>query len=65
MAAPYYSDPNEFDFGPIERFGLEFPNPIGVAAGFDKNGAVFERLGSLGFGFVEVGTVTFEGTEGK
>ena len=65
MASPYYSDPNEFNFGTIERFGLEFPNPIGVAAGFDKNGAVFERLGSLGFGFVEVGTVTLKAQKGN
>jgi dihydroorotate dehydrogenase len=42
----------------IERFGLRFRNPIGVAAGFDKNGLVVNQLASLGFGFVEVGTVT-------
>lgn len=39
-------------------WGLEFPNPIGLAAGFDKNAEVFEDLLRLGFGFVEVGTVT-------
>lgn len=39
-------------------FGLNFPNPIGVAAGFDKNGEVPDALLRLGFGFVEVGTVT-------
>jgi dihydroorotate dehydrogenase len=38
--------------------GLDFPNPLGVAAGFDKNGEVPDALLSLGFGFVEVGTVT-------
>jgi dihydroorotate dehydrogenase len=38
--------------------GLEFPNPVGLAAGFDKNAEVPERMLSLGFGFVEVGTVT-------
>lgn len=38
--------------------GLTFPNPIGMAAGFDKNAQYFEDLGKLGFGFVEVGTVT-------
>src|SRR5436189_63709 len=65
MAAPYYSDPNEFNFGPIERFGLEFPNPIGVAAGFDKNGVVYDRLASLGFGSVEVGTVTVKPQKGN
>lgn len=48
------------EFGEIRRFGLKFPNPLGIAAGFDKNGIVVNQLGSLGFGFVEVGTVTFE-----
>lgn len=42
----------------IERFGLGFTNPLGVAAGFDKNGRAVNQLASLGFGFVEVGTVT-------
>ena len=45
-------------FGPLERFGLSFPNPVGLAAGFDKNGVVARELSALGFGFVEVGTVT-------
>ena len=58
LASPFYDKGNEFEFGPLERFGLTFRNPIGVAAGFDKNGLVFDQLGSLGFGFVEVGTVT-------
>jgi dihydroorotate dehydrogenase len=48
------------EFGEIERFGLRFANPLGIAAGFDKNGVVVNRLADLGFGFVEVGTVTFE-----
>jgi dihydroorotate dehydrogenase len=47
----------EFPFE-IERFGLKFRNPLGVAAGFDKNAKVVNQLASLGFGFVEVGTVT-------
>ena len=38
--------------------GLDFPNPLGLAAGFDKNGEATSALLSLGFGFVEVGTVT-------
>jgi dihydroorotate dehydrogenase len=42
----------------VKRFGLEFSNPVGMAAGFDKNAAVVDQLGALGFGFVEVGTVT-------
>ncbi|HEV2765803.1 MAG TPA: quinone-dependent dihydroorotate dehydrogenase [Pyrinomonadaceae bacterium] len=45
-------------FGPLERFGLTFKNPVGLAAGFDKNGKVARQLAALGFGFVEVGTVT-------
>jgi dihydroorotate dehydrogenase len=43
---------------PIEKMGLRFRNPVGLAAGLDKNGAFIDALGSLGFGFVEVGTVT-------
>jgi dihydroorotate dehydrogenase len=42
----------------VAAFGLTFPNPIGVAAGLDKNAAVPDALLRLGFGFVEVGTVT-------
>src|SRR5712691_6095815 len=42
----------------VAAFGLNFPNPIGVAAGLDKNAAVPDALLRLGFGFVEVGTVT-------
>jgi dihydroorotate dehydrogenase len=41
-----------------ECFGVEFPNPVGVAAGFDKNGDVTHAVDALGFGFTEVGTVT-------
>ncbi len=43
---------------PVTCMGLEFPNPVGVAPGLDKNGDYFEALGDLGFGFVEIGTVT-------
>jgi len=39
-------------------FGLEFENPVGLAAGLDKNGAYIDALASLGFGFIEVGTTT-------
>ena len=52
-------------FGEIERFGLKFKNPLGVAAGFDKNGVVVNQLAALGFGFVEVGTVTFNPQKGN
>ena len=43
---------------PREVMGLNFPNAVGLAAGLDKNGAVIDGLAKLGFGFVEVGTVT-------
>lgn len=43
---------------PVEIAGLKFPNRIGMAAGLDKNGRVIDALGAMGFGFVEVGTVT-------
>jgi dihydroorotate dehydrogenase len=45
-------------FGELRRFGLSFKNPVGLAAGFDKNGAAAKGLAALGFGFIEVGTVT-------
>lgn len=54
----------EFPYA-IERFGLKFKNPIGVAAGFDKNARVVNQLASLGFGFVEVGTVTLRPQRGN
>ena len=50
---------------PIELFGLHFENPLGVAAGFDKNGVVVNQLAALGFGFVEVGTVTLKPQKGN
>ncbi len=43
---------------PRTVMGLKFPNPVGMAAGMDKNGDYIDPLGSLGFGFIEVGTVT-------
>jgi len=42
----------------VEAFGLHFKNPIGLAAGFDKDGKLFDELANFGFGFIEVGTVT-------
>ncbi len=42
----------------VDAFGLKFPNPVGMAAGFDKNGEAPDALLALGFGFAEVGTVT-------
>jgi len=43
---------------PVEAFGIRFPNPVGLAAGLDKNGEHLDALAALGFGFVEIGTVT-------
>ncbi|HEY4989193.1 MAG TPA: dihydroorotate dehydrogenase (quinone), partial [Opitutaceae bacterium] len=45
-------------FRPIEAFGLHFPNAIGLAAGFDKNARAWPAAAALGFGHVEIGTVT-------
>ncbi|WP_296618592.1 quinone-dependent dihydroorotate dehydrogenase [Marivirga sp.] len=41
-----------------ELFGLKFPNPVGLAAGFDKDAKLIDELESLGFGFIEIGTIT-------
>lgn len=54
-----------WDRGPVKAFGMEFANPLGMAAGFDKNGLVVDQLAGLGFGFVEVGTVTLEPQQGN
>ncbi|HLU77838.1 MAG TPA: quinone-dependent dihydroorotate dehydrogenase [Burkholderiales bacterium] len=43
---------------PVRAMGLDFPNPVGLAAGLDKNGAHIDGLATFGFGFIEVGTVT-------
>ncbi|MEP6903824.1 MAG: quinone-dependent dihydroorotate dehydrogenase, partial [Actinomycetota bacterium] len=52
-------------YGELSRFGLKFKNPLGIAAGFDKNGVVVNQLTALGFGFTEVGTVTFNPQKGN
>ena len=51
---PIFPTPNN----PVEVMGLKFKNPIGLAAGADKNGEAIDGFGKLGFGFIEVGTVT-------
>ncbi len=43
---------------PVKLLGIDFPNPVGLAAGFDKNADAIKGLSTLGFGFIEVGTVT-------
>ena len=49
----------------VERWGLEFKNPVGLAAGFDKNAKYLRELEVLGFGFVEIGTVTPKPQDGN
>jgi len=50
---------------PVTVAGLKFPNRIGLAAGMDKNGRCIDGLGAMGFGFIEVGTVTPKGQPGN
>lgn len=50
---------------PVRLFGLDFPNRVGLAAGLDKDAAHVDALASLGFGFIEVGTVTPRAQEGN
>ena len=51
----------------LERtvFGLKFPNPVGLAAGFDKDAKLYKELACLGFGFIEIGTLTPVGQPGN
>jgi dihydroorotate dehydrogenase len=48
-----------------EVFGLKFKNPVGLAAGMDKDASLFNELSTLGFGFIEIGTLTPKGQEGN
>ena len=50
---------------PLELFGLAFPNAVGLAAGMDKNGRFWRAAAALGFGHVEVGTVTMRQQSGN
>jgi len=50
---------------PVEAFGLTFKNPVGLAAGYDKDGAAIRGLSALGFGHVEIGTVTLKPQAGN
>jgi len=52
-------------FGELRRFGLSFSNPVGLAAGFDKDGVALQPLAALGFGFIEAGTVTYHPQPGN
>ena len=48
-----------------EVFGIKFPNPVGLAAGFDKNAVLYKELSNFGFGFIEIGTLTPRGQTGN
>jgi dihydroorotate dehydrogenase len=48
-----------------EVFGLKFKNPVGLAAGFDKDASLYQELSNFGFGFIEIGTLTPKGQEGN
>lgn len=48
-----------------EVFGLKFKNPVGLAAGFDKDAKLYQELSNFGFGFIEIGTLTPKGQEGN
>jgi len=48
-----------------EIFGLKFKNPVGLAAGFDKDATLYKELSNFGFGFIEIGTLTPKGQEGN
>ncbi len=50
---------------PVEAMGLRFPNPVGLAAGLDKNGDHIDALARLGFGFIEIGTITPKPQDGN
>jgi dihydroorotate dehydrogenase len=64
-AAPVITRLPHPDAGPVTAMGLRFAHPLGLAAGFDKNGVGIDALGGLGFGHVEIGTVTGEPQSGN
>ena len=62
---PFPAAPKDDPSLAVEAFGLRFPNPVGIAAGFDKNAVAVDGLFRLGFGFVEVGSLTPRAQEGN
>jgi dihydroorotate dehydrogenase len=56
-----------FNHPKLERhvFGIRFPNPIGLAAGFDKDAKLYKELSNFGFGFIEIGTLTPKPQDGN
>lgn len=71
LSSSWLKKPIEFMYGFGDEslnttvFGIDFPNPIGLAAGFDKNGELLDLLPSLGFGFVEIGSITAQPSKGN
>ena len=68
----FFKIPGVFSFylkrrphNPVSVCGLSFHNPLGLAGGFDKNGELIDEMLALGFGFVEVGTVTPKAQQGN
>ena len=59
----FYRQPTELS--PVKVMGLQFRNRVGLAAGFDKNGEAIDAFAAMGFGFVEVGTVTRKAQPGN
>lgn len=55
LASKYFVSDSKLQ---TELFDITFPNPVGIAAGFDKNATMFKALSALGFGFIEYGTIT-------
>ena len=55
----------KIEAAPVEVMGIKFPNPVGLAAGLDKNADYLPGLSKLGFGFIEVGTVTPKPQDGN
>jgi dihydroorotate dehydrogenase len=62
-AMEWYNQPSRTI--PIELFGVKFPNPVGMAAGLDKHGRIWRATPALGFGFVEIGTITLHKQPGN
>ncbi len=58
LLQPWWPAPAPASALPVQCFGLEFAHPVGLAAGFDKNGDYLDALGALGFSHIELGTVT-------
>lgn len=65
LSKQFFGKRADYDFGQLRRFGLSFTNPVGLAAGFDKDGVVLNELAALGFSFIEAGTVTYQAQPGN